>query len=738
MGKSTEAAHAARRDHAAASSSHQELWGALERLDQLIGPTLGAAQALYGPEAASDPHRGLYISQPDLDRLLARPAGLPLRTGKAGSDAKSLFNKLDEYPAGLATLAHMYGLSGFDLDVMIIALAPELDLRYERVYAYLQDDVTRRHPSVDLTLNLLCSTAEAKLARRTHFGSDAPLVQHGLVQLLADPAHLRPPLLAHYLKLEDQVVRFLLGQKSLDARLVSCCQLVQPTASLAGLTVSEEVKRALPVLMAQAQKSDKSLKLYFQGPQGVRRRQAAEALAQKSESPLLVVDVAGALAASTDFGQLLKLIFREARLQGALLYLDGMDALLEAERAQSYKQLLAALREAGGVTIMAGESPLGKTAQAAGQVLTVSFPRPDFTARRASWGDSLGEHGVKLNRSDLDALAGRFRLTHGEIESAVNTATDRALWRRAAQPAKRSGSKKGARASGSQSGARPELLDLFASARDQSSNNLSNLARKIKPKYEWKDIVLPPDQLDQLTEICNRAKYRHVVSGEWGFARKQSLGNGLNALFSGPPGTGKTMAAEVIANELHLDLYKIDLSQVVSKYIGETEKNLDRIFHEAQTSFSILFFDEADALFGKRSEVNDAHDRYANIEVGYLLQKMEEYDGIAILATNLRQNMDEAFLRRMHVILEFTFPDENYRKSIWQSIFPGAAPLHKDVDFERLAREIKLAGGNIKSIAMTAAYYAASNGRRIRMSHLMLAARREFQKLGRTWSETQQ
>ncbi|MEA2174266.1 MAG: hypothetical protein QOD00_1858 [Blastocatellia bacterium] len=727
MGKSTKAALAKKMDQAATGSSNNELLGALERLDQLIGPALGSAQALYGPEAASDPHRGLYIGQSDIDRLLARPAGLPLSTGSS-SQGKSLFHKLNEYPSGLTALAEMYGLSGFDLDLMIIALAPELDLRYERVYAYLQDDVTRRHPSVDLALNLLCSTAEAKLARRAHFGSDAPLVQHGLVQLLADPAHLRPPLLSHYIKLEDQVVRFLLGQKSLDARLVSCCRLISPSASLASLHVSEEVKRALPVLLAETSKSGQPLKLYFQGPKGARKMQAAEAIAQKSKCALLIVDVGAALASAMDFEQLSKLIFREAGLQGALLYLDGMDALLEAERAQAYKQLLVILRDAGGVTIMAGEAALGKAAQVAGRVLEVNFPRPNFTGRRASWQDSLHLQGVKLNQGDLDALAGRFRLTHGEIESAVNTAANRSLWRKAAQ---------GARSSRSHDDGRPELLDLFAAARDQSSNNLSNLARKIQPKYAWKDIILPPDQLDQLTEICNRAKYRHIVSGEWGFARKQSLGNGLNALFSGPPGTGKTMAAEVIANELHLDLYKIDLSQVVSKYIGETEKNLDRIFHEAQTSFSILFFDEADALFGKRSEVNDAHDRYANIEVGYLLQKMEEYDGIAILATNLRQNMDEAFLRRMHVILEFTFPDENYRKSIWQSIFPGEAPLHKDVDFERLAREIKLAGGNIKNIAMTAAYYAASNGRHIRMSHLMQAARREFQKLGRAWSETQ-
>jgi SpoVK/Ycf46/Vps4 family AAA+-type ATPase len=246
--------------------------------------------------------------------------------------------------------------------------------------------------------------------------------------------------------------------------------------------------------------------------------------------------------------------------------------------------------------------------------------------------------------------------------------------------------------------------------------------------------VLPSDQIDQLKEICSQAKYRYVVYGQWGFDRKLSIGKGLNVLFSGPPGTGKTMASEVIANELGLDLYKIDLSQVVSKYIGETEKNLRHIFEEAQTSYAILFFDEADALFGKRSEVKDAHDRYANIEIGYLLQEMEAYDGIAILATNLRQNMDEAFVRRLQVV-EFPFPDEKYRELIWKVIFPNEAPINDDVDFPLLAREANLAGGNIKNIALAAAFYAAAAGDDIRMHHLVAATRREYQKLGRTWNE---
>ncbi|MBE0480410.1 MAG: ATP-binding protein, partial [Dehalococcoidia bacterium] len=264
---------------------------------------------------------------------------------------------------------------------------------------------------------------------------------------------------------------------------------------------------------------------------------------------------------------------------------------------------------------------------------------------------------------------------------------------------------------------------------------LGALARKIQPRFTWTDIVLPKDQMAQLREVANYVKYRHVVYGEWNFAGKASLGRGLNILFAGPSGTGKTMAAEIIASELGLDLYKIDLSTVVSKYIGETEKNLDRIFTEAQTSNAILFFDEADAIFGKRSEVRDSHDRYANIEIAYLLQKTEEYEGIVILATNLRKNLDEAFARRMHFSIEFPLPEEADRHRIWQRVFPREAPLSEDTDLKFMARQFKITGGNIKNIAIAAAFLAAENGGRIGNDHIIRAAKREYQKIGRLCTE---
>ncbi|HWS90144.1 MAG TPA: ATP-binding protein [Pyrinomonadaceae bacterium] len=697
---------------------------AVRRLDQRLARACAAVQArpAEGEAAGLDPYRGLYISDEEVARLLDHgPCEVPFAAGREGEE--HLFDSVKKYPERLAELARAYELSCFDLDVVLIALAPELDLRYERLYAFIQDDVTRRRPSVELALNLLSASATAKLSRLEHFSPDAPLIREGLLHLLPDPNQVHPPFLAHCLKLDDQVVRLLLGQPGLDARLAPFCEWVGATIALGDLPVGEAQKRALLTLVSRAREAERPLLMHFHGGRGVGKRRAAEALAAEGRACLLSCDLTR-VPDSTDLRQALKIVLREARMQDALLYLGGVDSLHAEGRAPHAKLLAEALAAFAGIAVLAGErETLAGALRGSLRVYDVAFPIQDFAQRRACWRDASRREGVSLDDADLDAIAGRFRMSYREIEEAAAAAADRALWREASRPGDASPA------------APPTLEDLFASARAGSRRGLDALARKVEARCGWGDIVLPPDQLSQLKEICQQVKHRHLVYGEWGFERKLSLGKGLNALFAGPPGTGKTMAAEVIARELRLDLFKIDLSQVVSKYIGETEKNLDRIFREARASNSILFFDEADALFGKRSEVKDAHDRYANIEVGYLLQKMEEYDGVAVLATNLRQHMDEAFVRRMHVIVEFPFPDEEHRRRIWEVVFPQETPLAADVDFGLLAAEVKLAGGNIKNIALAAAFYAAEEGGAVGRHHLESAARREYQKLGRTWRE---
>ncbi len=318
----------------------------------------------------------------------------------------------------------------------------------------------------------------------------------------------------------------------------------------------------------------------------------------------------------------------------------------------------------------------------------------------------LGERAAA--EFSVDKLAGQFALTTEQIRDVVITARDK----------------------GVQHGRELEDEDLFAAARAHSNPRLGDLARKITPRYTWDDLVLPRDPVNILREIVDTVLRRPIVLDEWGIGQKLASG-GVTVLFAGPPGTGKTMAAEVIARELGLDLYKIDLSGVVSKYIGETEKNLERIFNEAQSSNAILFFDEADSIFGKRSEVKDAHDRYANIEVSYLLQRMEAYDGVTILATNLRANLDEAFTRRLQFAVDMPFPEAEDRLRIWRTLFPPDLPHDDDLDFMLLAKRFKLAGGNIRNVIVSAAYLAAGNGHKVTMEHLLHGTRRELQKMGR-------
>jgi SpoVK/Ycf46/Vps4 family AAA+-type ATPase len=280
------------------------------------------------------------------------------------------------------------------------------------------------------------------------------------------------------------------------------------------------------------------------------------------------------------------------------------------------------------------------------------------------------------------------------------------------------------------------LPDVLAACRSQHGKKLGALARRVPQDHGWEDLILLPDRKALLREICLQVRHRARVLDAWGMGRKLALGKGLTALFSGPPGTGKTMAAGVIARELGLEMFAIDLSSVVSKYIGETEKHLAQLFAEAEAANAALFFDEADALFGKRTEVRDAHDRYANQEVSYLLQRIDAYEGVVILASNLTKNMDEAFLRRIQFSVEFPFPGHPERLAIWQGIFPSALPLAPEVDLEFLARKLELAGGHIRNVALAAAFLAAEEDSTVGMRHFLHAARRELQKIGKVVDDT--
>jgi SpoVK/Ycf46/Vps4 family AAA+-type ATPase len=733
---------------AAYAHSWEYLWDELRCLDLLIHLRV-LQQRNNQPSTPLEPFKGLVLSEEEIAALLSGAANSPMDEAAAhpnGAESQTLvedFRRLSAHVGqrrdaslregvylSLPHLAQIFHLTPFEEQCVLICLAPELDRKYEKLFAYLQDDVTRKKPSVDLALNLLCSTTAEKLTARLAFDPQSPLLKYRLLHVTDGSPDGPSPLLSRFLKLDDRIVNFLLGFEQMDARLEPVARLVAPQAALDGVVVAEEVQnRMRRFVRAQFGGAERqNVVFYFYGPYGSGKQSLAEVVCRDIGLPLVVADVSKMLDGSLPFEETAWLLGREAVLQPAALCLENVDGLLTDEKHQAQlKLLLEVARTFARLTFLLGSrlwKPQGLLNEDV--FIDLAFPVPDDRTRKRLWESRLnGRHPFA---SDVDAgmLASKFRFTPGQIQDAIVAAQNLSRWRSANEQFG------GSLTLPTAEDAPITMDDLYAACRAQSNQKLSALALKVQPKYAWGDIVLPNEQKGHLREMVNHVKYRHLVYGEWGFERKLSSGKGLNVLFAGPSGTGKTMAAEVIATELSLDLYKIDLSQVVSKYIGETEKNLDRVFREAQTSNAILFFDEADALFGKRSEVKDAHDRYANIEVGYLLQKMEEYEGVAILATNLRTNLDEAFARRMHFTVEFPFPDEEYRARIWGGIFPSEAPLAADVDFATLARSFKLSGGNIKNIALAAAFLAADEEQPIGMKHLMQAAKREFQKVGRT------
>jgi hypothetical protein len=699
------------------AGQYGDLAAPLERLDRILARAVERVAAAYGAEVAADPFRGLYISQREATQWSQNPRVAPiLGVAEEEDELVELIELIDE-TSPLAALARAYGLTSFDLELIVVALAPEIDVRYERLYAFLQDDVSRRMPSVDLALNLSCRTAGEKLWRRDHLSSDAPLVQHDLIELVQDQTGSMPSLLGHFVRLDDTVIRYLLQQRGVDPRLRRVGVLLEPDGIHGHLPLSGDERHALAALVAGAHAAGESLVLYFSGPRTRSKRETAHVLASAAGAVLLAVDLDYAVASEGDPGRLLKVAFREALLDDAVLFLEPLDPLLARELAPVYSRLVDELADRPGVTVLAG-TPATPPLDGPRGVVDVPFPIPSHDDRRSLWRDRLAADGVDLPAPELDQLAGLFRLTPDQIADAVEVARNRSRLRSAFD-------------SRADSAERPSLAELFEAARSRSDAALVGLARKIEPIHDWDRIVLPADSIAQLREICAQVVQRHRVLDEWGFARRQSLGKGVSALFAGPSGTGKTMAADIIARELGLVLYKIDLSGVVSKYIGETEKNLERIFAAAENANAILFFDEADALFGKRSEVRDSHDRYANLEIAYLLQRMEQYEGVAILASNLRQNMDEAFVRRLQFVVEFPFPDEEQRARIWPLLFPAEAERSPDIDFETLARQFRVTGGSIRNIVLGAAFLAASEGEPIGTRHLLHATRREYLKLGR-------
>lgn len=665
-----------------ASRAHLAAW--LGAVHDAVGDAIERRRPAPGRD---DRFRGLYVSEEDAWSLLAAPEGrsggrarlAPRQEAEADADAAEARGEAIR----LRKLIRTFGLDEVDIAILIVALAPDLDARYERLYGYLHDDVTRRRASIGLALELV--GLDGANPGRSRLGPDGPLVAGDLVEIEEGER----PFLTRSLRVPDRVAAHLLGDDRPDPAVAGLAMTTCPLAS----PESEIVARAL---------GGDSRLAYIRERPGASGHSLAIAAAQAIGWRSVALDLRR-LPRDADIRALARVAAREARLAGAALVAGPVEALpdRDADAVRAFADLPWAV-------LLVGAKAWDPT-WSSDVPLLVTAPVPAPAERDRVWSAALGA-GAGI---DAAAATAPFRLTPDQIgRAAVSARLTAAAEQRPVTAA-----------------------DLCAGARAQNAAGLGRLAHRVQPGVAWGDLVLPREVIELLGDISLRARLADTVLGGWGLGRRAR--RGVSALFAGESGTGKTMAAEVVAADLALDLYTVDLSTVVDKYIGETEKHLDRIFTEAEHVNGVIFFDEADALFGKRSDVKDARDRYANVEVAYLLQRLETFDGIAVLATNLRGNVDEAFTRRLDVVVDFPMPDAAARHTLWDRCLGPGVPRAADVDFDFLAERFELSGGNIRNIAVAAAFFAAGEGRAVEMTDLIRGTHREYRKLGRLCVEAE-
>jgi len=623
-----------------------------------------------------DPYRGLYISDAEADALAAEQGE------RAATSRWEPMRSPEVPPVGtrLGDVARAFELDAFDLDLLMIVVAPDVEPRFEKLYGYLHDDITRRRPSVGLALELT-GHGFADAAARSHLGHDAPLIRHGLVHL-DEPSRA---FLGRPLRAPDRVLAHLLGDDRMEPRLertrIASVVIDSPDAQRHGVAIEAGVSP-----------------LYLQDSgTGIGAAIGVSALTA-AHLEALCIDLS-AVAADDDPPAVVASAIREARLR-----LGGLVVTVPEEVSDAHPEVMRLLAEASWPVVIVGPHPWDP-AWSRFPVLAEEARRADSATVAGIWSTCLPE----LDQAELVDATRQLRMRPDQIVRASQLAHRRAA---------------GARRT-------VEVSDVADAARAQNSSRLERLARRIRPAVGWSDLVLPADVVTGLLEIETRYRRRDQVHGEWGMGGRNNRRLGVVSLFAGPSGVGKTMAAEALAGSLGLDLYQVNLATVVDKYIGETEKNLERIFVAAEGVNGVIFFDEADALFGKRSEVNDARDRYANVEVAYLLQRLESYEGVAVLATNLRTNIDEAFTRRLDALIDFPEPEEEFRLMLWERCMGASVPRHLDVDLDFMAAQFRLSGGNIRNIAVSAAFLAAADSRPVAMPDLIRSTAQEYRKLGR-------
>ncbi len=597
----------------------------------------------------------------------------------------------DEFQPALKILANNLGLSDFECHVLALCLGMELDTRFSELCARAQGDPNKPYPTFALAFALFDNPDWSVLSPQ------APLRYWRLLEI-NQPGTL--PLISASLGVDERIVNYLKGINYLDDRLNA---LLTPVVVDRSTKLPVSQQNTVDVILNQIKYIDTVLAspvIELSGANSNDKRQIAAKVASSLGCALYSAHIKTIPNQSGDFETFVRLWHRESLLLPLALFLD-LESSNETDLIQ-LKRLLDLNNTPVFLDVRDSTSLLLKNR------FTINIDKPTPKEQQQLWSQALGNRADGLSQH----LAEQFSFSQYEIERLVNSSLS----------AKES--------------EKQDADDLWQSCRLAARASMDQLAQRIDAKATWEQLILPAEHKSMLKQIADQVAQRNRVYEDWGFRHKLNRGLGISALFTGESGTGKTMAAEVIANALKLDLYRIDLSAVVSKYIGETEKNLRKLFAAAEDSGAILFFDEADALFGKRSEVKDSHDRYANIEINYLLQRMESYRGLAVLATNMKSALDKAFVRRLRFILDFPFPDADHRKLIWQNVFPPQTPVDENLDYEHLAK-LNLTGGNIHNVALNAAFLAANEGKQaVSMPLILNAARTEFKKMERPTKES--
>ena len=594
-----------------------------------------------------------------------------------------------DFELPLDRLARDPGLSAFEQEVLLLCAAPELDPAYERLYAFILDDLNRRYPCIELLAALTAQSFTERIARRRALGRFGLLQRAGILQPHGDPGTE----LRREFRLGPGVFHFLTsGEGDPAIRLRDPQALNGAEDAALPPNVPEADAAALAAAFANGRAS---IAMVF-GPRHAGHEELVHWMAARLQRPLRFIPDLAAPRTAAEAQTLVRDALETAAVLGALLWLP-LEAGAEAVPEAVENGLAAALAGTSVPVVITGLHPLRHSRLVQSGYIEMELVPPDFEQRRRMWRNIFPD----LDADQAADFAARYRLGSADIRAVRELAV----------------------AGGQRD---PEAVCAIVTRR-----RCENFATLVKPKRGKDDLVLPPELHRQVLEVASFFRLWPRVGDQWGFARLQTGTGGVKALFTGEPGTGKTLAAEVIAGELKLQLLKVDLARVVSKWVGETEKNLDSVFREAEESHSVLFFDEADALFGKRGEVQRGADRYANLEVSYLLQRLEDHYGLVILASNQKDQIDAAFIRRFPIVLEFRRPAEPERRRIWKIAFPETAPLDERVDLETLSR-LDLTGAAITAISRNAALLsAAENAPAIEMSHVVAAAARQFRREAR-------